>query len=400
MSVPFGAGEGGLPIGVQVLAPALGEEPGCSASPGRWRRAAMTATGTPRPGVRGRHRARGALRARDRDEAVLRLPERVRRGAEHERLPGVPRAARARCRCSTSRPSRSRCGSRRPSHLHVPGAVDRSPARTTSIPDMPKDYPDLAVRGADHDRRLDRRRRRAHRHRARPPRGGHRQVDPRRWRRPHPRSRVLARRLQPRRRAADGDREPTRHPLAPSRRAAYVAELRSRARGDRRLRREDGRGLDARRRERVGATGRDDRSSASKVEIKNMNSLRSLGRAIEHEIAAPDRRASSRASGSCRRRATGTRPTAAPARCARRKGSSDYRYFPEPDLVPVAPTDEMRARVRDEMPELPGGAPGAARRRVGHHGEPTRACSSPRPGSPSTRRPPSRRSTAARRRTS
>ena len=27
MSVPFGAGEGGLPIGVQVLAPALGEEP-------------------------------------------------------------------------------------------------------------------------------------------------------------------------------------------------------------------------------------------------------------------------------------------------------------------------------------------------------------------------------------
>jgi aspartyl-tRNA(Asn)/glutamyl-tRNA(Gln) amidotransferase subunit A len=27
MSVPFGEGEGGLPIGVQVLAPALGEEP-------------------------------------------------------------------------------------------------------------------------------------------------------------------------------------------------------------------------------------------------------------------------------------------------------------------------------------------------------------------------------------
>jgi aspartyl-tRNA(Asn)/glutamyl-tRNA(Gln) amidotransferase subunit A len=27
MSVPFGAGDGGLPIGVQVLAPALGEAP-------------------------------------------------------------------------------------------------------------------------------------------------------------------------------------------------------------------------------------------------------------------------------------------------------------------------------------------------------------------------------------
>jgi aspartyl-tRNA(Asn)/glutamyl-tRNA(Gln) amidotransferase subunit B len=31
----------------------------------------------------------------------------------------------------------------------------------------------------------------------------------------------------------------------------------------------------------------------------------------------------------------------------------DYRYFPEPDLVPVAPTAEMRARVHASMPELP-----------------------------------------------
>jgi aspartyl-tRNA(Asn)/glutamyl-tRNA(Gln) amidotransferase subunit B len=31
----------------------------------------------------------------------------------------------------------------------------------------------------------------------------------------------------------------------------------------------------------------------------------------------------------------------------------DYRYFPEPDLVPVAPTVDMRERVRTTMPELP-----------------------------------------------
>jgi aspartyl-tRNA(Asn)/glutamyl-tRNA(Gln) amidotransferase subunit B len=31
----------------------------------------------------------------------------------------------------------------------------------------------------------------------------------------------------------------------------------------------------------------------------------------------------------------------------------DYRYFPEPDLVPVAPTDALRAHVRATMPELP-----------------------------------------------
>jgi aspartyl-tRNA(Asn)/glutamyl-tRNA(Gln) amidotransferase subunit B len=36
-----------------------------------------------------------------------------------------------------------------------------------------------------------------------------------------------------------------------------------------------------------------------------------------------------------------------------KEGSSDYRYFPEPDLVPIAPTAEMRAAVQATMPELP-----------------------------------------------
>ena len=32
----------------------------------------------------------------------------------------------------------------------------------------------------------------------------------------------------------------------------------------------------------------------------------------------------------------------------------DYRYFPEPDLVPLAPTEEMLAEARAALPELPG----------------------------------------------
>jgi aspartyl-tRNA(Asn)/glutamyl-tRNA(Gln) amidotransferase subunit B len=36
-----------------------------------------------------------------------------------------------------------------------------------------------------------------------------------------------------------------------------------------------------------------------------------------------------------------------------KEGSSDYRYFPEPDLVPLAPTDAQRAAVRGTLPELP-----------------------------------------------
>ena len=31
----------------------------------------------------------------------------------------------------------------------------------------------------------------------------------------------------------------------------------------------------------------------------------------------------------------------------------DYRYFPEPDLVPLAPTDEMLREAREALPELP-----------------------------------------------
>jgi aspartyl-tRNA(Asn)/glutamyl-tRNA(Gln) amidotransferase subunit B len=31
----------------------------------------------------------------------------------------------------------------------------------------------------------------------------------------------------------------------------------------------------------------------------------------------------------------------------------DYRYFPEPDLVPVAPTEEMLKEAREALPELP-----------------------------------------------
>ena len=75
-----------------------------------------------------------------------------------------------------------------------------------------------------------------------------------------------------------------------------------------------------------------------------------------------------------------------------KEGSSDYRYFPEPDLVPVAPNDEMRAAVRESMPELPA----ARRARLVEEWGITRVrrprCSSPRPGWPTTPRRRWRRS--------
>mgnify|MGYP000005732963 CR=1 FL=1 len=36
-----------------------------------------------------------------------------------------------------------------------------------------------------------------------------------------------------------------------------------------------------------------------------------------------------------------------------KEGSHDYRYFPEPDLVPVEPPPDLVERLRAELPELP-----------------------------------------------
>ena len=90
----------------------------------------------------------------------------------------------------------------------------------------------------------------------------------------------------------------------------------------------------------------------TKVEIKNMNSLRSLGRAIESEI---ERQIAVLEIGDSLVQETRHWDEADGRTHSMRskEGSSDYRYFPEPDLVPVAPTAEMRQAVSATMPELP-----------------------------------------------
>ena len=134
-----------------------------------------------------------------------------------------------------------------------------------------------------------------------------------------------------------------------------------------------------------------------KVEVKNMNSLRSLGRAIDYEI---ERQVAALAAGERIVQETRHWDEADGVTHSMRtkEGSSDYRYFPEPDLVPVAPNEEMRARVRASMPELPARAPRPPRQRVGHQRRPMRAILVATPESRSVRRCGSAsRSTPARR---
>ena len=90
----------------------------------------------------------------------------------------------------------------------------------------------------------------------------------------------------------------------------------------------------------------------TRTETKNVNSLRSVERAVRYEIT---RQAGRLAAGE--RIVQETRHfdeqtgTTAPGRS--KETAEDYRYFPEPDLVPVAPDAAWVEEIRATLPELP-----------------------------------------------
>jgi len=89
-----------------------------------------------------------------------------------------------------------------------------------------------------------------------------------------------------------------------------------------------------------------------KTEVKNMNSFRSLQRALEYEI---ERQINILESGGKVQQATmawdENRGVTTVMRV--KEEAQDYRYFPEPDLVPLEIDEDWIERVRRELPELP-----------------------------------------------
>ncbi|MGA9311139.1 MAG: Asp-tRNA(Asn)/Glu-tRNA(Gln) amidotransferase subunit GatB [Pseudonocardiaceae bacterium] len=90
----------------------------------------------------------------------------------------------------------------------------------------------------------------------------------------------------------------------------------------------------------------------TRTETKNVNSLRSVERAVRYEMC---RQAAVLASGGRIVQETRHFDEAGGTTSAgrRKETSEDYRYFPEPDLVPIAPSDDWVARLRATLPELP-----------------------------------------------
>jgi aspartyl-tRNA(Asn)/glutamyl-tRNA(Gln) amidotransferase subunit B len=91
----------------------------------------------------------------------------------------------------------------------------------------------------------------------------------------------------------------------------------------------------------------------TRCEIKNMNSFNFIARGIEAEI---ERQIGVWESGGEVVQQTYDYDAASNTLTARRtkEEAEDYRYFPEPDLVPIAPPPGLVERLRSEIPELPG----------------------------------------------
>jgi len=89
----------------------------------------------------------------------------------------------------------------------------------------------------------------------------------------------------------------------------------------------------------------------TKAEVKNLNSFRHLQHALEYEIERQSR---------CSRRAA-DRPGNAfvECRCGTHRADAlegiahDYRYFPEPDLLPVHVSPAWRDEIAETMPNCP-----------------------------------------------
>ncbi|MET0601447.1 MAG: Asp-tRNA(Asn)/Glu-tRNA(Gln) amidotransferase subunit GatB [Baekduia sp.] len=109
----------------------------------------------------------------------------------------------------------------------------------------------------------------------------------------------------------------------------------------------------------------------TKTELKNMNSFRYIERGIRAEAARQE--AIVRAGGRVEQETLHFDPrTEAITSLRSKEDAHDYRYFPEPDLTPVAISAEMLDRAKAALPELPLARAERFERDLGLHAESAR----------------------------
>ncbi len=96
----------------------------------------------------------------------------------------------------------------------------------------------------------------------------------------------------------------------------------------------------------------DAKEYGTRCEVKNVNSIKNVGEAIEYEAKRQVELIENGGEVEQETRKfnalTGTTKT-----MRSKENAIDYRYFPDPDLVPLVITDEMIEKIKATMPELP-----------------------------------------------
>lgn len=90
----------------------------------------------------------------------------------------------------------------------------------------------------------------------------------------------------------------------------------------------------------------------TKTELKNMNSFRAVEKALEYEIHRQEMLLESGATVQQQTLLWDANRNVAEAMRSK-EYSHDYRYFPDPDLVPISMTEDFIENIRQDMPELP-----------------------------------------------
>ncbi len=193
-------------------------------------------------------------------------------------------------------------------------------------------------------------------------------LDPPRWRRPAA-SRAATTSLLDYNRAGVPLIEIVTKPIegtgarAPEIARAYVTALRDLLRAPGCIRCADGSGFDALRRQRLAQADRLRRSSAPAPRPRTSTRCKSVEVAVRYEMRRQAAVLTPGGRGAPRRPGTSTRTAWPPRRAAARKTAQDYRYFPEPDLVPMAPDAGLVGPLQLKA-ELPGASVGTSRKRT------------------------------------